>query len=147
MNYTKRDFAAHKSVAIENVALSPLDVSPPQSPRGVMSHRAVAALAMLFDVLIIIATSVLSGIVYHIETIGNPGPIDEFGGFAAIVAVLFITLAKNRDLYTLRELLNLKTQIIQITTKWVGVFLFITAIGFTMKAGEHFCPGSSFRDS
>ena len=143
MNYTKRDFAAHKSVAIENVALSPLDVSPPQSSRWAISHRAVAALAMLFDVLIIIATSVLSGIVYHIETIGNPGPIDEFGGFAAVVAVLFITLAKNRDLYTLRELLNLKTQIIQITTKWVGVFLFITAIGFTMKAGEHFSRGAT----
>src|ERR1039458_7839887 len=144
MNYTKRDFAAHKSVAIENVALGPLDVSPPQSSRWAISHRAVAALAMLFDVLIIIATSVLSGIVYHIETIGYPGPIDEFAGFAAVVAVMFITLAKNRDLYTLRELLNLKSQIIRITTKWVGVFLFITAIGFTMKAGEHFSRGATF---
>ena len=122
MNYTKRDFAAHKSVAIENVALGPLDVSPPQSSRWAMSHRAVAALAMLFDGLIIIATSVLSGVAYHIETIGHPGPIGEFGGFATIVAGLFITLAQNHDLYTLRELLNLKTQIIRITTKWVGVF-------------------------
>src|SRR5664279_2836338 len=118
MNYTKRDFAAHthKSVAIETVALSPLDVSPPQSPRWVISHRAVAALAMLFDGLIIIAMSVLSGIVYHIETIGNPGPIGEFGGFATVVAGLFIALAQNHDLYTLRELLNLKTQIIRIAT-------------------------------
>src|SRR5664279_1903536 len=103
MNYAKRDFAAHKVTAIENVALGTVEVSPPQSRKWAISHRAIAALAMLFDALIIITTSILSGIVYNIEAFGHLGNIGQLGGFAAVVAAFFIILAKNGDLYTLRE--------------------------------------------
>ena len=143
MNYGKRDFGSHKSAAIENAALGPLDVSPPLSRKWTISHRTIAALAILFDALIIITTSTLSGIVYNIVVFGASGNIEQFGGFAAVVAAFFIIFAKNGDLYTLRELLNLKSQILHVTTKWLGVFLFITAIGFTMKAGELFSRGAT----
>ena len=98
---------------------------------------------MLLDALVIFTASILSGVVYHIEATGFSGDLRQFLGSAAVVAVMFIALAKNRDLYSLRELLNLKSQIIRISTKWVGIFLFITAIGFTMKAGASFSRGTA----
>ena len=143
MNYAKRDFAGHKVTAIESAALDTLEIPPPQSRKWPISYRAIAALAMLFDALIIITTSILSGVLYNLVTFGRTGNIEQLGGFAAVVAVFFIILAKNGELYTLRELLNLKSQLFRITTKWLGVFLFITAIGFTAKAGDLFSRGAT----
>ncbi len=98
---------------------------------------------MLSDALIIVTTSILGGILYNIVAFGHVGNIEQLGGFGAVVAVFFIILAKNGDLYSLQELLNLKSQLFRITTKWLGVFLFITAIGFTAKAGELFSRGAT----
>ena len=135
MNYAERDISVPKSVALE--------ASPRRHRRWAISHQTITALAMLFDALIIFSMSILSGIAYHLETTGHAGDIEQFGGFAVVIAALFIALAKSRGLYTLSELLNLKSQIIRITTKWLAVFLFITAVGFTMKLGEHFSRGST----
>ena len=143
MNYSKRDFAGHKVAAIESAALGTLEIPPPQPRKWALSYRTIAAIAMLFDALIIITTSILSGVVYNIVAFGRAGNVEQLGGFATVVAAFFILLAKNGDLYSLRELLNLKSQLFRITTKWLGVFLFITAIGFTAKAGELFSRGAT----
>ena len=95
---------------------------------------------MLCDALIIVSMGILSGVVYHLETIGTPGDLVQFGGFAAVVAALFIALGKSRDLYELPELLNFKSQICRITIKWFGIFLFLTAVAFTMKVGGALLP-------
>ena len=143
MNYAKREFAADKVTAIESAALGTTEVPPPRPRKWATSYRTIAALAMLFDAVIIITTSILSGALYNIVAFGRAGNIGQLGGFATVVAVFFVILANNADLYTLRELLNLKSQIIRITTKWLGVFLFITAIGFTAKAGDLFSRGAT----
>ena len=80
MNYTKRDISAPKSIAIESDALGPLEAPPSQPRKWAISHRAIAALAMLCDALIIITTSILSGVVYHLETFGQLGDIDNLAG-------------------------------------------------------------------
>src|ERR1039458_4547008 len=105
MNYIKRDSSVGKSVA-----LSPLKASPGKLLEWTISHRAVAPLVMLCDALLIVATSILSGVVYHLETIGAPGDLEKFGGFAAVVAALFIALGKSRNLYNLSELLNFRSE-------------------------------------
>src|SRR5664280_3301406 len=138
MNYLKRDSSVGKSVA-----LSPLKASPGISPQWTISHRAVAPLVMLCDALLIVATSILSGVVYHLETIGTWGDLEKIGGFAAVVAALFIAFGESRNLYNLSELLNFKLQVWRIAIKWVTVFLFLTAIAFTMKVGGDFSRGAT----
>jgi len=138
MNYTEHNISVPKSIA-----LGPLEASPQQSLRWTISHRAIAALAMLVDTLIIFLASILSGVVYSLETFGQPGDIKQYAGFAAVVALLYITLARSGDFYTLRELLNLKSQILRLTTKWLGVFLFMLAVAFAMKAGDHLSRGAT----
>ena len=136
MNHQSRQ--AHKVLA-----LGSRQASTRQSLNWTISYRAVAPIAIACDAIIIFSMSMISGVAYHLETLGSPGDIVTYAGFAAVVAVLFITLLENRDLYNPSELLNLKEQLRQITTKWIGIFLFLTAVAFTMKIGESFSRGAT----
>src|ERR1017187_4498049 len=138
MNYLKRDSSVGKSVS-----LSPLKASPGISPQWTISHRAVAPLVMLCDALLIVAMGILSGVIYHLETIGTPGDLEKFGGFAAVVAALFIALGKSRNLYNLSELLNFKFQVWRVEIKGVTVFLLLAAIAFRMRVGGDFSRGAT----
>ena len=62
MNYIKRDFSDR-----ESVALGALQASSLPKRNWAISYRAVAPVAMTVDALIIFATSILSGVAYHIE--------------------------------------------------------------------------------
>lgn len=138
MNYVKRDLGARKSIA-----LGPFRDSARQPLPWAISYRAVAPLAMLCDALIIIAMGIGSGVAYHLETIGISGDVEQFAGFAAVVAALFIAAAKSRDAYELSELLNFKTQIWRVSINWVVIFLFLTSVAFAMKVGGNFSRGAT----
>ena len=139
MNYTKRDFSKSKSATLESADIS----SQNKSRKWTISHNAIAPVAMLLDAALIFSMSIISGVAYHIEVIGISGDLVQFGGFAAVVAALFIALGKSHDLYTLSELLNLKSQIRKVALTWLIVFLFLTAAAFIMKAGEDFSRGAT----
>ena len=98
---------------------------------------------MLCDALIIFSMGVLTGVGYHLEVLGIVGIPAQFVGFAAVVAALFISWAKGRDLYKMSELLNLKAQIRWTAIMWAGVFIFLTAVAFTTKIGEIFSRGAT----
>src|SRR5215467_1426784 len=138
MNYFKRDFSDSKSLV-----LGSLDASPARQGGWAIPYRAIAPLAMAADALIIFATSILSGVVYHVQFIKTPGNVEQFAGFAAVVAALFIALGRSRDIYSLPELLNLRTQIRKISVKWIAIFLFLTAVAFAMKVGDNFSRGAT----
>src|ERR1035437_4652320 len=138
MNYIKRDSSVGKSVA-----LSPFKASPGKLLKWTISHRTVAPLVMLCDALLIVAMGILSGVIYHLETIGTPGDIEKFGGFAVVIAALFTALGKSRNLYSLSQLLNFKSQVWLIAIKWGTVFIFLTAVAFAMKIGGDFSRGAT----
>ncbi len=138
MNYVKRDLGARK-----RIALGSFKVAPRQPPNWAISYRAVAPLAMMCDVLIIIALSMVGVAVYELETMGVVQDLEQFVGLAAIVAALFIALGKSRDIYELTELLNFKSQIWKISIIWGAVFLFLTAVAFAMKVGGSFSRGAT----
>ena len=133
MTYLKRDFREPSGIAV------PPFVTSRRSDRSwTISYRAIEPVAMVADALIILLAGLVSGVIYHLEFVKTPSNLQQLAGFAAVVAALFIALVKSRDLYTLPELLNFKSQIRRITIKWGIVFLFLTAVGFTMKSGKAF---------
>jgi Undecaprenyl-phosphate glucose phosphotransferase len=138
MSHVRQNGSAHEVVALD----SP-QASPRQSLNWTISYRAVAPVAMVCDAVIIFAMCILSSVAYNLETIGTRGDIVNAAGFAAVVAALFISLSESRDLYKPSELLNLKSQFRRITPKWIGIFLFLTAVAFTMKIGETFSRGAT----
>ena len=138
MNYVKRDLGVRKSLVLGSV-----NTAPRHSVNWTIPHGAVAPLAMAVDAILIGVMGILSGIGYHLETVGRSGDLAQFAGFAAVVAALFLAVGKSRNLYAISELLNLKAQIRAIALKWVAIFLFLTAVAFTMKTGESFSRGAT----
>jgi len=134
----KRGFSDPSSVAVFPTA------RPVESKRGwVIPYRAIEPLAVAIDAAIIFAAAFLSDLAYSLQFTSSHGNIQQFAGFAAVVTALFILLARNRDLYTLPELLNLKSQIRQVTVNWWLIFLFLTAVAFAMKMGGDVSRGST----
>ena len=137
MNYVKRDDGVAKSLALE----SP-NAPPRKPPKWTISYRAVAPLTMACDALIIYLTGFLSSSAYHIVRLGRSVEPLRYAGFAVVVAALFILVGQTTDRYDPAELLDFKSQIRRITFDWLGVFIFLTAIAFTIKVGEDFSRGA-----
>ena len=109
-----------------------------------ISYRSVSLLAIGSDVAIILICGIASGVLYNLEFFGAPGDLYRYFGSAAVVAALFISLMKGRDLYSPAELLALRTQVFSAITAWVSVFLFLFGAAFALKVGDQFSRGAIF---
>jgi len=142
MNYHKPQLSTPKSVALESLKY-PRRRRAPWS----ISYRVVAPIAMLCDVFVIVLMGALSSIAYQYyyydSLVGRPAETMQAAGLAAVVAALFVSFGKIRNLYEPSELLNLKSQIQRISFKWLAVLLFLAAAAFAMKAGGNFSRGST----
>ena len=139
MNYNRPHVDVRESVAFPSFKFSHSARLP-----WTISYRAIPAVAMICDGLLIISASIVAGAVYdYYSIVGRPSFLLQCLGLAALVAALFITLAKSRNLYDPTELLNFKSQIRKLSVKWVGVLLFLAAAGFAMKAGGDFSRGAT----
>src|SRR6478609_4898236 len=143
MNYHKPDLSASKTVAIES-----LKYQKRRQPHWSVSYRAIAPIAMFVDAFTIVLMGVLGNVAYQYlysyDGIGGrSGDIVQAAGLAAVVAALFVSFGKIRNLYDPAELLNLKSQIQRVSFKWLAVLLFLAAAAFAMKAGGNFSRGST----
>jgi Undecaprenyl-phosphate glucose phosphotransferase len=98
---------------------------------------------MLCDAALILLAGVVSGVGYHLWAVEMKGDVAQYLGCAAMVAALFIGLAKAGNLYELSELLNFKSQIRRLCLSWAFVFLFLTAVAFAMKLGNSLSRGAT----
>src|SRR5215472_6551767 len=75
-----------------------------------ISYWSVESIAVASDAVVILLSGVLSGILYHLATIGAPGDVLKYLGSSAIVTAFFISLMKIREMYKPSELLDFKVQ-------------------------------------
>jgi len=109
-----------------------------------ISYRSVSLITIGCDVAIILICGVASGIFYNLEVFGTSGDLLRYFGSSAVVAALFISLMKGRDLYSPAELLALRTQVFSAITAWVSVFLLLFGAAFALKVGDQFSRGAVF---
>ena len=107
-----------------------------------ISYQSIEFVAVLFDAAIILVAGILSGVVYHLATIGTSGDAMQHAASSAVVAALFIALAKSRDLYDPTELMALKNLIHNLAAIWAAVFLFLASVAFALKIGADFSRGA-----
>jgi len=141
MNYER---FKHAVDVVKGDTVERLVALPQRSSRWTISYRAIAPLAMAADALLIFATSVLSGIVYHLATVGHSGDVVQFTGIAAVIAALFIALGNSRGSYTMTQLLNFKLQLVRVIFHWLIICLFLAMVAFAMKVGDEFSRGTTF---
>jgi Undecaprenyl-phosphate glucose phosphotransferase len=108
-----------------------------------ISYQAIETVATFADVVIIFSASILSGVIYHLQTFGTVGVPIQYVGCAAVVAALFLLLARSSSLHKPVKLLALKSQVRSIALIWLGEFLFLAGVAFTLKIGNEFSRGAT----
>jgi putative colanic acid biosynthesis UDP-glucose lipid carrier transferase len=137
MNFVSRDVGVVGSETLDGFAIT----SRP-GRRWPISYRSVELIAIATDAGTVLLSSVLTGIIYHLETIGAVGDIIKYIGSAAVVLALFISFMTSRDFYKPASLLDIKAQARGVAFIWLGVFLFLAGIAFALKIGDEFSRGA-----
>lgn len=96
------------------------------------------------DAIVIIASSVLGAVIYHLAFLGQVPPIEKYLAvgvlaFANVSAILFA----HGD-YRVGNLIKFNRQARDILVVWTLVFFLLLAVAFTLKVGEDFSRGAAF---
>lgn len=99
-------------------------------------------LAILFEILIVVASSLCGGILYHLVYYDVFPKIDEFLGIGVVGAVLHIFIAKLQGLYDVPVLAGLDRRWSRLLGGWLLVVLLLTLFIFLLKVGAGVSRGS-----
>jgi putative colanic acid biosysnthesis UDP-glucose lipid carrier transferase len=106
-------------------------------------YDSVEPLAIVADIATITVSSVLSGLLYHLQYAGTVNDISKSLGAAILVSALFISLMKIRGMYRPAELLVLPRQVRAVCLTWITVFLLLAGALFALKIGSEISRGTS----
>jgi putative colanic acid biosysnthesis UDP-glucose lipid carrier transferase len=140
MNFAKQPIGVEIS---DRVSARRLDEQPHAGRKWPIHYDSVEPLAVIADLATIIFTSVLSGLLYHLQESGTPGDTSKYLGSAVLVSALFISLMKIRGMYRPTELLVLRSQIRAVCIAWTSVFLLLAGTVFALKIGNEISRGAS----
>src|SRR5690348_144137 len=99
-------------------------------------------MALAFDALFIIATGILTGLVYTKVALGVAGDPDVFAGTGVLAAVIFCTLTRARGASGPLRVSTAAGRARAAVTTWVVTFLFLTFLAFTLKVSATFSRGA-----
>jgi undecaprenyl-phosphate galactose phosphotransferase/putative colanic acid biosynthesis UDP-glucose lipid carrier transferase len=100
-------------------------------------------LAVFFDLIIIIASSVLTGVLYHLAIINAVGDVETFLGIGGLTAVNFSAILAARGAYRPQVLANFWKQGRETTTVWLLVFFVLSTVAFSLKISETYSRGAT----
>lgn len=106
-------------------------------------YDSIEILAILVDASIILASSTITGIIYHYRVFGAPGDVTKYLVSAAVVATLFISLMRSRGMYRPNELLIPRRQTRQVCLYWMAVIALLAGAVFALKIGDELSRGAN----
>jgi Undecaprenyl-phosphate glucose phosphotransferase len=106
-----------------------------------LSHKSIAAIAVISDICAVVCASVLTGVVYHELTFGHAGAVGRYFWVAIVLALATVALMKMNGLYAFDRLLSIRGLMRPVTSIWIGVFFFLLGVSFAMKISEDFSRG------
>ena len=110
---------------------------------GLLRYSYVEGVAVFFDLIIIVASSVLTGVLYHLAVINSVGEIETFFGIGGLTAVNFSAILAARGAYRPHVLADLWKQERETTIVWLLVFFVLSAVAFSLKISETYSRGST----
>ena len=108
----------------------------------VSGAEAVSLISVAIDAFLIVATSVVTGVVYHqieIHTFGDPG---IFFGTGAFVAAIFCGVTRILGTAQARQISTALGRARIAITAWASTFLFLAFLAFSLKIGAGFSRGA-----
>jgi undecaprenyl-phosphate galactose phosphotransferase/putative colanic acid biosynthesis UDP-glucose lipid carrier transferase len=106
------------------------------------SYDAVGPLVALSDALLIILTSVLGGLLYHLVAFGSVPDLDPYFAIGILAMLAYQLIAWNSGLYRVTAWLEPRRSYTLILTAWFGTFLLLTLFLFLLKLGSQVSRGA-----
>jgi putative colanic acid biosysnthesis UDP-glucose lipid carrier transferase len=139
MQYLKQPEAFDRSGMSAGVLAERLD----ERRKWPIHYHSVEPFAIAADAAAITVSSVLAGLLYHLQYPSVADDISKSLGSAILVSALFILLMKLRGMYQPAELLVLTRQIRVVCLTWITVFLVLAGAIFALKVGSEISRGTS----
>jgi undecaprenyl-phosphate galactose phosphotransferase/putative colanic acid biosynthesis UDP-glucose lipid carrier transferase len=131
------------SVSQGSYTPSPTDIRWQSARRFPASIRLVEPLVFAADLILIVGTSFVSGIAYHLIALGRYGNIETYLGVGILVCGNFSTILLARGAYNSRNLFDVHRQIRDIVFAWTSAFVILLAVAFTLKIASEYSRGAT----
>lgn len=105
------------------------------------SSTAFAAASFLIEAATILATAVLTGIVYHTLVYGQFGLIEQYAGVGGLTGLVYALTFLVRDEYSVVSLIEGRRDNMRVLLVWSLAFVALSAIGFLTKSTATFSRG------
>jgi len=116
---------------------------PQNKARGVLPFYLIEAAAICSDAVLILTTSVLSGIVYYLIVFDRVGPIETFLGIGFLSSVNFTAILAARAAYRPQNLAKFWKEARETTAVWLFVCFVLLAAAFSLKISETYSRGAT----
>ena len=103
----------------------------------------VEPLVCALDCIIIVGSSILSGLAYHRWALGSRGDLETSLAVGLLVAVNFTTILVSRGSYKPLNLISLQGRIKETMAIWLIVFSLLLAAVFSLKVGANLSRGAT----
>ena len=103
----------------------------------------VEPLVCVLDCVIIVGSSILSGVAYHRWMLGGGGEFETSLAVGLLVAVNFTTILVSRGSYKPLNLISLQGRIKETAAIWFIVFSLLLAVVFSLKVGANLSRGAT----
>lgn len=98
--------------------------------------------AVLADGLVIVASSVLGGILYHVGVDSDPGDIAVNAGLGLLASLIYSAVAHAFGLYRMNQLLEGERDSRRVLASWTLANLILAVVLFLLKSGADVSRGS-----
>jgi len=107
-----------------------------------ISSATIGLITGIIDSLLIVISSALAAIAYHYILYEEIPYVEQYIGLGILSAVVFVSLAASRNMYTLSALVYFQKQATRVLQPWLVVVAVCALILFLFKSGAHFSRGS-----
>ena len=108
-----------------------------------VQYSSIAAIACAIDVVIIVASSVITGTIYSLFVReDSSADLVTYAMTAIIIGAMFVPVFRDRGLYDPSALANWTLQARNIIVLWIGTFLVFAGAVFALKIGKEFSRGA-----
>jgi Undecaprenyl-phosphate glucose phosphotransferase len=113
-------------------------------PRGIVriSFASLELLFVLYEAMVVLASSVAGGLLYHAIYYGVFYSINGFLGIGLVGAVLHLFIAKSQGLYEIPVLAGFDRRWTRLVCGWILMVLLLTLFMFLLKIGSGVSRGS-----
>ena len=97
---------------------------------------------MAFDLLLIVVTSMFSGIAYHLYVYGKPGLLENYASLGALIAIFYLLPRSIRGQYDVSEMAGGEPGFRHSFMAWNFAFLCVLVIAFLTKQTGSYSRGA-----